>query len=110
MSGITNNGTTIGSCDRGDWVCFNSVNLGSGYSTFKAYVAKGTSTNMYAEIRLDSTSGTLAGTLTTTYTGGWSTFQEQSTSLSGASGTHNIYVVFSGGSGVGDFDWFKFQN
>lgn len=110
MSGITNEGTTIGSCDGGDWVCFNDVNLGSGYSQLVACVAANQYAGQQVIVRLDGASGTAVGTLTVGLTGGWDIYQEQSTSLSGASGTHDIYFCFDGASGVGNFDWFKFSN
>ncbi|KRF09950.1 hypothetical protein ASG93_19180 [Paenibacillus sp. Soil787] len=111
MSGINNGGTVIGSCDNGDWVAYSQVNLGSGYNLFTANAGvPASNAGKTAEIRLDSTTGTLVGTLTIQSTGGYSVYTEQSTALTGASGVHDIYIVFNSGSGVGNFDWIKFSN
>ncbi len=103
--------TAVGWCDDGDWMRYDNVQLNSAYTKFttrcgvdNAYAGK------QVEIRLDSTTGTLLGTMTMQGTGGWEVFQEQMINISSASGVHNIYVVFKGGSGVGNFDWFKFSN
>lgn len=110
MSGVGLTGSGIGSCDDGDWVKFNSVSLDGGYALFLTRMAVPAShAGQRVEIRLDSVTGPLAGTLITASTGGWWTYAEQYTQVSGAVGTHDIYVVFRGGSGIGDFDWFQFE-
>jgi len=103
-------GEYIGGCNTNDWVRYNNIDLGAGYSMFTARVACPLN-NGHAQVRLDSTTGTLVGTLDVSNTGSWSTFTEQSTSLTGASGTHDIYIVFIDGSGggAGNFDWFIFS-
>jgi hypothetical protein len=107
-SGISNNGTGIGSLDSGDWAAYNGVNLGAGASRIEFRVAVDPCcAGKRIEVRQGSTSGTLLGTLTVQNTGGWGTYTTQSTTLSGASGTQNLYLVFQGGSGVGNLDWFK---
>lgn len=109
MSGVTLKTTTINSCDNGEWVAFNNVDLGAGCSTLVARLAvPAANAGKSVQIRSGSTTGTLLGTLTTTSTGAWNAYQEQSTTLTGANGIQNIYFVFAGGSGVGNFDYFKF--
>ena len=111
MSGVVRVNDIIGNCDNGDWVCFNDLDLGPGYRQLVTRVGV---PSQYAgqrmEVRLDSTTGSLVGTLTVQATGGWRDFQEQTISLSGASGIHDVYFCFKGGSGVGNFDWFKFAS
>ena len=63
-----------------------------------------------AQVRLGSTSGTLVGTLSPQATGGWDIYQTQSTSISQVTGTHDLYIVFVGANGIGNFDWFVFSN
>jgi hypothetical protein len=61
------------------------------------------------EIHLDSLSGTLAGTCAVSGTSGWQTWVTKSCSISGDSGTHNIYLKFTGNSGyLFNLNWFKF--
>lgn len=113
MSGIQlhSDGKVVGWCDDGDWVSYDNIDLGTGYNQLTANVAVDpSSAGKRAEIRLDSTTGTVIGTLTVQDTGSWSIFEEQSTTLTGGSGIHNIYIIFKDGYGVGNFDWFRFSN
>jgi hypothetical protein len=110
MNGITNNTTTIGSCDSADWVRYDSINFSSTPTRVTVRVAVDSSyTNGKAEFRLDSLTGTLIGTVTVANTGGWNTFAEQTAVISGASGTHSLIVVFRN-TGTGNFDLFKFSS
>ena len=87
---------------------YNSIDFGGGATGFQARVASGTSGGNI-EIRLDSTSGTLVGTCAVAGTGGWQTWTTRTCTVSGASGTHNLYLRFTGGSGyLMNFNWFKF--
>ena len=50
------------------------------------------------------------GTCAVTSTGGWQTWVTQSCSVSGATGIHNVYLVFTGGSGyLFNVDWWDFN-
>ena len=51
------------------------------------------------ELRLDSATGTLAGTCTVAGTGGWQSWTSVTCPVSGATGTHDLYFRFTGGSG-----------
>ncbi|QUH29314.1 carbohydrate-binding protein [Vallitalea guaymasensis] len=104
-------GTTVGWCDDGDWLCYNRVNFGNGYNGFTARVGVDNEyAGRVAKIRLDSPTGRLIGTLNLQGTGGWEVFEEQSTIVSGVRGLHDVYIVFEGGIGAGNFDWFEFSN
>ncbi|MBM7568095.1 carbohydrate-binding protein [Paenibacillus sacheonensis] len=107
MNGIVNFGSTIGDLGAGDWVRFSNVNLGSGYATLRVRFTNGHTAAMTSEVRLDSLTGTQIGSFSTPPTGGWSNWTEMTTALTGASGTHDIYVKFSG---MTDFDWFRFED
>ncbi|MFC3499396.1 carbohydrate-binding protein [Micromonospora krabiensis] len=52
------------------------------------------------EIRLDSASGPVVGTCVVGGTGGWQTWTTSSCGVSGATGTHELYLRFTGGSGI----------
>ena len=82
----------------------------NGDATFEARVASaGTGGNI--EICLDSPTGTVVGTCAVTVTGGWQTWTTVSCPLSGASGYHNVYLVFTGGSGyLFNVEWFGFTS
>ena len=113
MSGILNKGTVIGNFDNGDWLQYNNVNLGTnGYNTFTANVACDAANAGHTfQIRLGSTTGTIIGTITVPNTGGWTTFQTVSTTLTGGTGIQNIFVVgVSNTNGIADIDWYKFSS
>lgn len=112
MEGIIPGETGVGGCDNNDWIKFSGVNLGSGYQTLRIRVGV---PDEYAgqnvEVRSgDPFTGELLGTLTVETTGSWGNIVEQTTSLTGASGVLDIYFVFKGGWGVGNFDWFNFED
>lgn len=62
------------------------------------------------EIRLDSVTGTLVGTLPVTSTGGWQNWNEITTTVSSATGVHKVFFVDTGiGTGyLFDFDYWQF--
>ena len=101
----TEGGQDIGSISNGSYTEYNSVNLGS-VVTFIARVASaGSGGNI--EIRMDSPTGTLLGTSVVPVTGCWQGWTETQCNLSGASGTHNLYLVYTGGAGnLFNVEWF----
>ncbi|MDP4183394.1 MAG: carbohydrate-binding protein, partial [Bacillota bacterium] len=91
-------GQDVGYIENGDYAVYNNINFGSGAGSFQARVASGTSGGNI-EIRLDSITGSLVGTCPVTGTGDWQTWSTATCSVSGVSGTHNLYLEFTGGSG-----------
>jgi hypothetical protein len=61
------------------------------------------------EFHLDGMSGPLVGTATIPVTGGWQTWTTVSAPISGASGVHDLYLVFKGTTSIGNVNWFQFQ-
>jgi arabinoxylan arabinofuranohydrolase len=62
------------------------------------------------EIRIDSLTGKRAGNYDVKGTGGWLTWTTESCNVSGATGVHDLYLKFTGGSGyLFNFDWWKFK-
>ncbi|MDN4085357.1 carbohydrate-binding protein [Paenibacillus polymyxa] len=84
---------------NGDWIAVGKADFGSaGAKTFKANVATNVGGNI--EVRLDSETGPLVGSLKVPSTGGMQTWREVETTINNATGVHNIYLVFTGsGSG-----------
>jgi len=79
-----------------------------GAASFEARIASATNGGNL-EIRLDSPTGSLAGTCIVTGTGGWQTWVTKSCTVSGLSGMHDIYLKFTGGSGfLFNINWWKF--
>lgn len=100
----------ISSCNNGDWVCFNNVEIKKGFKNFAARVAvMGTAGQPAVEVRIGSPSGRLVASLQLETTGGYSRFREQTASLQLEEGRYRLYIVFRGGTGMGGhFDYFKF--
>ncbi len=111
MQGVTKNNTFLGSCDNNDWVAYNNVDLGSGYSKLTIRVAvPDPQAGQIIEVRSGSVTGSLLGMLKTVSTGSFTSYEDQSINLNGAIGTHKIYIVFKGKSGIGNFEYFRFTN
>ncbi|NBI27767.1 carbohydrate-binding protein [Chengkuizengella marina] len=104
-------GLNVGWTDNGDYIAFHDVEFGEGEgaTAIEARVAT-QSEGGTIEIRLDSTTGSLIGTVEIDNTGGWQSWVTNTTSISNATGTHDVYFVFNGasGEGIGNFNWFKF--
>ncbi|MFF8638153.1 lectin [Streptomyces pilosus] len=101
-------GKTVGDIHNGDWISFTSYSLDNA-TAFTARVSSGGSGGTL-EVRAGSPAGPLLGTATVPVTGGWETFQDVTTSLTGApAGTTTLYLVFKGGTGaLYDVDEFSF--
>lgn len=104
-------GQDVGYIDNGDYLGYQNVDFGTGVNTVRLrFATLTTATNDQVEFHLDSTTGPLVGTLTLQPTGGWQNWTTQTTSISGASGTHSIYLVFKGGISIGNVHWISFLN
>jgi hypothetical protein len=101
-------GLDVCNIENGDWIAFNNFNFSNNPTGFQARVASATSGGNI-EIRLDSSTGTLLGTCAVAGTGGWQTYTTATCSVSGATGTHTLYLKFTGGSGyLFNVNWFQF--
>jgi beta-glucosidase len=87
-------GTAVGSVGAGNWIEFADSTLGPGATTFTATVAKASPGAGSIQIRLDSPTGPLLGTATVPSTGGVYAYLTTAAQLSGAAGTHDVYLVF----------------
>ncbi|MEH0153304.1 carbohydrate-binding protein [Limibacter armeniacum] len=105
----TGGGQDVGWIDAGDYLNYNQVDFGSGAASVEVRMASDASYTGSIEFRLGSTTGTLIGTLSTNNTGGWQSWETRSVNVSGASGVQNLYLVFNGGSGIANLNWFKFN-
>jgi hypothetical protein len=102
-------GMNICDIENGDWIKVKGVDFGSGATSFKARVASETNGGSIT-IRLDSPTGTLVETCAVPGTGGWQKWETLSCTVSGASGVHDVYFKFTGGSGsLFNFNWWKFS-
>ncbi|MFZ5988939.1 MAG: non-reducing end alpha-L-arabinofuranosidase family hydrolase, partial [Bacillota bacterium] len=104
IGGTPNGGSGLGYIENGNYVVYNNIDFGNGATSFKAMVANAGTTNI--ELRLNSPTGTLIGTLPVESTGDWNTYQEQTCSISKVTGENDLYLVFKGAVNI---DWFKFE-
>lgn len=95
--------------DNGDWVEYSNINFGTGVSQFSIDLAV---TAAYAgqqiQLRIDSPTGTVIGTLTTKATTGWTDYEAQSTAVSSVTGVHNLYLVGAGAVAIANYSYFTF--
>ena len=97
-----------GFINNGDWLRFDNVNL-SGITNMDARVATRT-TGGTIEVRTGSTTGTLIGSIDINNTGGYQNWRTLNTAISNASGTQDVYLVFTGGSGfLFNVNWIEFN-
>jgi hypothetical protein len=102
-------GRNVAFIDNGDYIKVKGVDFGSGAASFEARVASATNGGNI-EIRRDSPTGTLMGTCTVAGTGGWQTWMTRSCGVSGATGIHDLYLRFTGGSGsLFNVNWWRFN-
>ena len=103
-------GINVDSIHNGDFIKVKGVDFGAGANSFIARVASATSGGNI-ELRLDTTTGPLVGTCAVAGTGGWQTWATRTCSVSGATGKHDLYLKFTGGSGLlFNFNWWKFNS
>ena len=105
----TESGDNVGFINNGDWLRFDDVNL-SGITNMDARVATRTAGGTL-EVRTGSPTGTLLGTINVGNTGGYQNWTTLNTSISNTSGTQDVYLVFTGGSGfLFNVNWIEFNN
>jgi arabinoxylan arabinofuranohydrolase len=101
-------GRNVGFIENGDYIKVKGVSFGTGATSFSARVASATSGGRI-EVRLDNPTGTLVGTCNVPGTGGWQSWTTVSCTTSGATGTHDLYLRFAGGSGfLFNVNWWQF--
>ncbi|HEU5129776.1 MAG TPA: family 43 glycosylhydrolase [Glycomyces sp.] len=101
-------GMNVGWIENGDWIKVAGVGFGTGAASFEARVASA-GDGGDIELRLGGPEGTLVGTCDVPNTGGWQTWTTVSCPVSGATGTHDLHLKFTGGSGsLFNVDWWRF--
>jgi hypothetical protein len=101
-------GMNVLSINNGDYIKVKGVAFGAGAKSFSARVSSATSGGKI-ELRLGNTSGTLVGTCSVPGTGGWQKWVSVNCTVSGATGTADLFFRFTGGSGeLFRFNWWQF--
>jgi hypothetical protein len=101
----------IWSINNGDYIKVQGVAFGDepGPASFTAGVASDLDGGRI-ELRLDSETGPVVGTCTVPHTGGWQVWTAVSCPVSGATGTRDLVLRFTGKGSLDlfNFDWWQF--
>jgi len=99
-------GMDVTSISNGDYIKVKDVDFLSGVTSFDARVSSAGS-NAKIELHLDSQTGTLLGTCDVSGASSWTT---KTCAVTGASGKHDLFLMFVGGSGdLFKFNWWRFS-
>jgi glucosylceramidase len=98
-------GYDLGYLTNGATAVYQNVDFGKGVTQVNVRTASNGS-GATATFYLDKPGGTPIATVTMPGTGGWQIWQTVSANVTGASGVHTLYVVFTSGSNV---NWYQFQ-
>jgi glucosylceramidase len=116
QSGVTTEacsegGQDVTSIQNNDNIHFLDMDFGS--SGIQCFEARITSYGVggYIQVRLDSTTGALVGTCDIQpITGSWQTWTSKACNITGATGVHTLYLVFTGSTGnLFSLNWIKFH-
>jgi hypothetical protein len=99
-------GYDVGYAGGGSYAVYRNLDLASGFTNVTARVASAGSSGT-VELHLDSAAGPLVGTFAIPVTGGWQSWQTVTGAVTGGNGLHNLYLVYKGGSGIGNLNWFQ---
>jgi glucosylceramidase len=118
MSGIETESTTdadggydIGYASDGSWAEYQNIDFGAGVTSVNVRVASA-GPGGTLEFHLDSLTGPLAGTATLPVTGGWQSWTTVTAPVTGATGVHNLFIVFKSPgatTGVANLNWLQFH-
>ncbi|KAL2203156.1 xylosidase/arabinosidase [Sarocladium strictum] len=104
-------GLNVGFINNNDYIKVRGVAFGTGAKSLSVRVASANSGGNI-EVRLGSQTGTLVGTCKVPGTGGWQTYTTVTCTISGATGTQDLFWKFTG-SGSGElfnFNWWQFDS
>ncbi len=103
---LTDGGKCVGYIENGDYIMFRRVDFEGGAKSFTARVA-GNAANM--ELYIDSLNGKPAATCSFEGTSGWQDWTDVVVNTKAITGTHNLYIKFTGGEGyLMNIDHFSF--
>jgi O-glycosyl hydrolase len=117
LTSDTDGGYDVGFASDGNYAVYKNVDFGTGVTSVTSRLACQQNPGNCGgtlEFRLDSNTGALVASVTIPSTGGFQTWQTTpSANASGASGVHDLYVVFkapaSGTTSLGNLNWFQFN-
>src|SRR5665811_572190 len=96
-------GRSLQAAADGSWVSFDDARLRSRNRTFTVSAANAGESHATVEVRLDSPTGQLLGTVTVPSTGDIYAYTTATARLRRGSGIHDVYLVLSQGVRVAEF-------
>ena len=93
---LASGGQNIGYITNGSWAMYRKVDFGDGARSFKGLLSGNAAS---IELYLDSLSGTPAATIKFPGTSGFSEYKEIEATIPQITGTHDLYLKFTGGDG-----------
>lgn len=105
----TGGGQNVGFIDTNDFLVYENVDFGSGAASVNVRIASGANFVGTMELRLGGISGTLIGTVSFGNTGGYQSWVTRQANIEETSGIRDLYLVFNGGDGIGNVNWFRFR-
>lgn len=107
-SGATEGGMTVSHVENNHYTVYKDVNF-KNKVIFQARIASATEGGQI-EVRLDSLDGRVIANVDVPYTGRWQHWETVSTNIEELSGTHDLYLKFTGGEGyLFNLNWIKFD-
>lgn len=109
-SGVVDEGAHVGLINHNDWVQYNGVNLSAGANKLFVYY----SSQVYASTAsIETTSGTVLGTIDLPSTGSWTTWSLASGIIDVDTAVSDVVIRFEHPTGAAPFlcniDWFEFK-
>jgi glucosylceramidase len=101
----TTGGYDLSYITNGAYAVYNNINFGGSVSQVHVREASDTS-GATATFYLDSPTGTPIANVQLPGTGGWQNWKTVNATVLGASGVHNLYIIFTSGANM---NWFQFQ-
>jgi endo-1,4-beta-xylanase len=101
-------GGVIAYTDDGDWIRFRDVEFRDDWDTIWVTYAKGNTSPGSVSIHLDSLDNPAVVTVDMPPTSGWGSSATVEEALSSISGTHDVFIRFNGGPGVGNLASVRF--
>lgn len=104
-----NGGVHVSNIQNGSYIKIKGVDFKNGAKKFSASVSSDTQGGKI-ELHLDKKDGTSVGSCSVGGTGGWQKFETVECDVDGASSQHDLFLVFTGGSGfLFNLDWWQFE-
>lgn len=112
ITGAKKAGKVVGSTNHGATIKFEGLNLSDTRGIRVNASAGGGAKGSQIEVRIDSPTGQLLGTVDITHTGDWGKHAENRAKLTPVTGRHDVYLVLTNpkkGGGLMNVDWVQFD-